>query len=105
MKRENFVKKEITPRGDGNKIWFIVFIHFPLPCKKRDNPERGRKQMIHRCSRRSEKVKKEITPRGDGNFYPYILLVSFRSPVKKEITPRGDGNSSSVNRSMEELCL
>ena len=36
------VKKEITPRGDGNCA--IPFINIALAfCKKRNNPERGRK--------------------------------------------------------------
>ena len=59
------VKKEITPRGDGN---------------------------INKCVFRVQYiVKKEITPRGDGNFKKLAYKIFFE-PVKKEITPRGDGN-------------
>ena len=36
-------------------------------CKKRDNPERGRKQYWDDIASGKRIVKKEITPRGDGN--------------------------------------
>ena len=61
------VKKEITPRGDGN------LIHCPF------------NHSIFWM------VKKEITPRVDGNLCSFYLFFP-GIVVKKEITPRGDGN-------------
>ena len=67
MRNTFYVKKEITPRGDGNVNPSLAFKTFAL-------------------------VKKEITPRGDGNYIFLLSPAGLDLPVKKEITPRGDGN-------------
>ena len=60
------VKKEITPRGDGNGIQYENIINYRIS-KKRANPERGRKLLSRFFISTCFLVKKEITPRGDGN--------------------------------------
>ena len=61
------VKKEITPRGDGNGFQYL-HRRSRYASEKRDNPERGRKHFCIAFVKSLVRVKKEITPRGDGNF-------------------------------------
>ena len=65
--------------------------------KKRDNPERGRKLATNTNTSYIFHVKKEITPRGDGN--GSTTSDKYLNSVKKEITPRGDGNRIGIVKS------
>ena len=84
-------KKRDNPERGRKRFPSVHSTSFQTSSKKRDNPERGRKQPIFYSVEISNSVKKEITPRGDGNavfsFFSVAVIL-----VKKEITPRGDGN-------------
>ena len=116
-----FVKKEITPRGDGNYLSACSNGVRSISRKKRDNPERGRKladgsnpyicttekskkrdnpererKLLCAClSHRIPKSgKKRDNPERGRKLETLVLFdqIIFSGRVKKEITPRGDGN-------------
>ena len=69
------VKKDITPRGDGNIIMFACGAS--SIALRRTLPREGTEMTEHLCrSIIPRNVKKDITPRGDGNTSPVERKIS-----------------------------